>query len=400
MSRLESKRVLLGVGGGIAAYKAPEVVRAFRKAGAEVRVVLTRAAEEFVSPLALEVVSENRVGKDLFDPTFEHEIGHIELARWADVVVVAPATANLLARMRVGMADDLLTTIALATTAPVVVAPAMNTQMWMHPAVRENLDVLVSRGVFVVAPDAGELACKEVGPGRMPDPDVLVEAAERALPGGLLVGLSLCVSAGPTREYFDPVRFLSNPSSGRMGYAIATAARAHGADVTLISGPTGLATPRGVKRIDVVSAGDMAGAVQRECASDVLIMCAAVADWRPRDVAPEKRKKTEGVWTPELERTEDILLEASRSAARPKVVVGFAAETSNVEENARAKLVAKALDGVVANAVGGEQGFGSEDNQVLLIARDGSSRAVGPAPKREVADEIVAWVAAMLRDGT
>lgn len=396
MSRLRGKKVLLGVSGGIAAYKAPGVVRALVAAGAEVRVVLTSSGAEFVSRLALEVVSENRVHSELFEPGFESEIGHIELARWADVVLVAPATANLLARMRQGMADDLLTTLLLATTAPIVVSPAMNTQMWGHPAVAENVRVLAERGVVVVPPDSGQLACKEVGAGRMPDAPVLVAAAERALPGGLLAGRTVCVSAGPTREYFDPVRFLSNPSSGRMGYALARAARAHGADVTLVSGPTGLETPAGVRRVDVVSAQQMRDAVFENAAADLLVMAAAVADWRPETAAENKRKKGDGGWEPDLVRTPDILAELADASTRPSVVIGFSAETTDLLANATRKLQSKRLDGIVANDVSTGRVFGSDENIVLLIDGDGEPSEFGPAPKRDVAERIVAWASAKL----
>lgn len=398
-TRLHGRKVLLGVGGGIAAYKAPTLVRALRAAGAEVRVVLTRSAAEFVAPLSLEVVSEHRVLTELFAPGQESEIGHIELARWADVVLVAPATANLLSRMRVGAADDLLTTLLLATTAPVVVCPAMNTQMWMHAAVRENLEVLVSRGVTVVSPDSGELACREVGPGRLPDEGVLVAAAERAVAGGLLNGRSVVVTAGPTREYFDPVRFLSNPSSGRMGFALAEACAAHGAAVTLIAGPVSLGTPAGVSRVDVVSAQELHDAVHRHVGADLLLMSAAVADWRPEDRAEQKRKKGPGGWSPEMTRTPDVLASLVDAPVRPRVVIGFAAETESIEEHARSKLAAKRLDGIVANDVSGGKVFGADSSAVVLLDGSGEGRRVGPAPKRAVAEAIVEWVAPKLGGG-
>ncbi|MCB9520467.1 MAG: bifunctional phosphopantothenoylcysteine decarboxylase/phosphopantothenate--cysteine ligase CoaBC [Myxococcales bacterium] len=396
MSRLRGRRVLLGVTGGIAAYKAPELVRALRAAGAEVRVIVTAGGAEFVSTRALEVLSENRVAEGVFDRAFEHEIGHIALARWPDVVLIAPATANFIAKLRVGLADDLLTTVLLATTAPVVVAPAMNTQMLGHPAVVENLSVLAARpGTTIVAPDSGSLACGEVGAGRLPDPPVLLAALERAVPGGGLSGRHVVVSAGPTRERFDPVRFLSNPSTGRMGFAIAAAAVAAGADVTLVAGPTSLPTPPGAVRVDVESAAQMRAAiVNRGC--DVLVMTAAVADWTPAEPSPHKRKKTAGVWDPRLDRTADILAEVSASAARPRLLIGFAAETENVVEYARAKLAAKRLDAIVANDVGAGGAFGSESNTITLLAADGEAIEIGPAPKREVADALVAWIAGAL----
>ncbi len=393
MTRLVGKRIVLGVGGGIAAYKAPTLVRALRERGAEVRVVLTNGGASFVSELALQVVSENRVGRELLAPASEYEIGHIETARWADAILLAPASANLIARIRAGMADDLLTTVVLASTAPLVVAPSMNTQMLLAAATQENLQVLRERGATVVTPDVGELACKEVGAGRLPDPSALIAQLERALSPKNLSGLRVTVSAGPTREHFDPVRFLSNPSSGKMGYAIAEAAFAAGAEVTLVSGPSSLASPTGVIRQSVTSAADMNAAVVSS-RPDVLIMAAAVADWTPAQKSSEKRKKTESGWQPELSRTTDILKSVSLSSTRPRVVVGFAAETENVLENAREKLVMKNLDAVVANDVS-VGGFGTDANAVTIItATDETSH--GPAPKRAIGEHIIEWVAAKL----
>lgn len=391
MSSLEGSRVLLGVTGGIAAYKSPAIVRALREVGADVRVVLTRGAEEFVAPMALQVVSENRVGRSLFDPEFEREIGHIELARWADVLLIAPATANTLARLAGGVADDLLTTIALATTAPIVVAPSMNTQMLNAPATQENLSMLVSRGVRVIEPDEGELACKEVGAGRLPDPPVLIRAVRDTLGTGRLDGVRFVVSAGPTREYFDPVRFLSNPSTGKMGYAIAEAAAREGAAVTLVSGPSCLETPRGCRRINVVTAAEMA-AVMKRAEADVVVMTAAVADWRPAERSDEKRKKDGGGWQPVLERTEDILSSLASASARAELVVGFAAETSNVVENARTKLNSKGVDAIVANDVSGGGGFAADSNAVTIVTRTGEHQ-IAQAPKKVIGRRVVDWIA-------
>lgn len=390
MNALSGARVLLGVTGGIAAYKAPALVRALRQSGAEVRVVLTENAEEFVAPMALQVVSEHRVGRSLFDPEYEHEIGHIELARWADVLLIAPATANTLAKLASGAADDLLSTIALATTAPIVVAPSMNTQMLRAAATQESLAALATRGVLVVEPDAGELACKEVGAGRLPDPPALIRAVESVRPRGGLSGVNVVVSAGPTREYFDPVRFLSNPSSGKMGFAVAAAAARAGAAVTLVSGPVRLETPRYCRRIDVVSAADMASAM-KSVDADVVVMTAAVADWRPIVRGAEKRKKTEGAWQPEFERTEDILAALAGAPDRAKIIVGFAAETSNVVDNARAKLDRKRVDAIVANDVSGGAAFGSDTNTVTIVSADGATE-IAEAPKAEIAESIIAWI--------
>jgi phosphopantothenoylcysteine decarboxylase/phosphopantothenate--cysteine ligase len=393
MTLLRGRRVLLGVSGGIAAYKAPQLVRDLRAAGAEVRVVLTRGAAEFVSPMALQVVSGNRVGTELFELSFEHEIGHIELARWADVVLIAPATANCVARLANGMADDLLTTVVLATRAPVVVAPAMNTQMLGHAATQENLARLGAReGVCVVPSDAGELACGEVGAGRLPDGPVLIAELERALAPRLLAGRRVTITAGPTREHFDPVRFISNPSSGRMGYALAQAARACGADVTLVSGPVAIAPPWGVRVARVETAAEMRDAVA-EHRADILIMAAAVADYTPAERLDQKKKKSDGDWVPRLVRTVDILAEVSAGAARPTLVIGFAAETEHIEENALRKLFGKRLDGIVANSVAGTEGaFGNGTNRVTMMAPSHPKVVAGPAPKEEVAYAIIDWI--------
>lgn len=392
MSIWTNKRVLLGVCGGIAAYKAPELVRAFRKAGAEVRVVLTDSAAQFVAPLALQVVSENRVGHSLFDPAYEHEIGHIELARWADLVVVAPATANTLARFRFGLADDLLSTVVLATEAPVMLCPAMNTQMWRHPATQENVAALARRAsVCIVSPDEGVLACKEVGPGRLPDAEVLLAEGARAMTRPKLAGEQVLVTAGPTREAFDAARHLSNPSSGRMGFAIAASLWRLGAEVTLVAGPSALPTPTGVRRVDVVSASEMAAAV---AASEpaLAVMAAAVADWTPASVARGKAAKHEGTWTPELVRTPDILATLAARKARPTVVIGFAAESDDVVERAAAKRLRKGADGIVANRIGGGVGFEAAENEVWLIGEDAPIH-VSQRSKEEVADCVADWAA-------
>jgi len=392
MSLLQDKTVVLGVSGGIAAYKAAGLVRAYRAAGADVHVVMTRSAEEFIPPLTLQVLSENRVGRSLFEPGYEYEIGHIQLARAADVVVIAPATANVIARVRAGMADDLLTTVVLATTAPVVVCPAMNTQMLRNAATVENLAVLQDRGMHVLDPDAGALACHEVGPGRLPDPPVVLAATARALSGQPLAGRRITVTAGPTREAFDPVRFVSNRSSGRMGYAVAAAAWELGADVTLIHGPTGLDVPPGVRPVPVTTAAELHDAVHAT-PGDVLVMAAAVADWRPADVATEKRKKGEA-WAPAFERTTDVLASLDGAPNRPRAVIGFAAETERHLEHGRDKLLRKKLDGIVVNDVGGPNGaFGNATNAVTLLAPGRDPVQVERAPKHDVAHAILRWIA-------
>lgn len=392
MSVLEGCRILLAVSGGIAAYKAAGLVRHLRTLGADVRVVMTKSACEFITPLTLEVLSEQPVVTELFRPGAESEIGHIELARWPNVVLVAPATANVLAKARHGLADDLLSTLLLATTAPVLFCPAMNTQMLLHPATQENLAALRIRPrTWILEPDAGDLACGEVGAGRLPDPEIIEEALYDVLTPKLLAGRHVLITAGPTREHFDPVRFLSNPSTGKMGYAVARSARRMGARVTLVSGPTALAAPYGIERVNVESAEQMRDAVF-SCRPDIAIMSAAVADWTPQEPDAQKRKKNEGPWTPTLGRTTDILATLATSEQRPRVLVGFAAETQDVERYAREKLERKKIDGIVANRVGGVGGaFGNDSNEVLLIDPRGA-RHVPTAPKPVVADAICRWV--------
>ena len=387
--RLDGRTVLLGISGGIAAYKTPELVRALRAAGARVRPVLTRSAQEFVTPLALQTVAGEPVASELFDLTQESEIGHIDLADHSDVVLIAPASANLIAKAAIGLADDLLTTVLLATRAPIVLAPAMNVNMYENPIVRENLDRLRGRGFSVVAPDSGSLACGYEGAGRLPDANVLVEAVRTALAPDDLAGERVVITAGPTREYLDPVRFLSNRSSGKMGYALARAAVRRGAEVVLVAGPGDLPAPRGLEVVAVESAAEMAAAVQRAARrSTVVIAAAAVADYRPRDRDDEKSPKRRGATRLALEETPDVVVSAVPRSAR-RIVVGFAAETGGAEEKALAKLKRKGLDLIVANDVAEEgSGFDVDTNRVVLI--DGDDRKALPLlDKNEVADAIL-----------
>lgn len=395
MSVLAGRRILLALSGGIAAYKGAGIVRHLTNLGAEVRVVMTAGACEFITPLTLEVLSGHPVMTELFRPGSESDIGHIELARWPDLIVIAPASANVIAKMRYGLADDLLSTILLATGAPVLVCPAMNTHMLQHPATQENLAALRQRlAVHVLDPDAGDLACGEVGAGRLPDPDVIEDAIHVVLEPKVLAGRRVVVSAGPTREHFDPVRFLTNPSTGKMGYALAIAAHRMGANVTLVSGPTALPRPYGIHVIPVISAADMCDAVL-EMEADIVVMTAAVADYTPSDALAHKRKKQSGPWNPALQRTTDILATLSASAKRPRLLIGFAAETQSVEQYAREKLIAKKLDGIVANNVGGPNGaFGNEQNEVTLI-REHETRTLATASKASIARDICLWIAAM-----
>ena len=379
-------RVLLGVSGGIAAYKSAELVRRLSDAGAQVRVVLTHSAQAFVSPLTLQAVSANPVHRDVLDEAAEAAMGHIELARWADLVLIAPATAHILARIAHGLADDLLTTICLATEAPIVVAPAMNQQMWQAPATQANMDVLRGRGVHILGPGTGSQACGEVGPGRLLEPDVLAKAALAVIPRrqGALAGQRVLVTAGPTREALDPVRFISNHSSGKMGYAVAEAAAVQGAHVTLVSGPTHLSIPAGVERVDVVCAKDMFEAVMARAAHcDIFIAAAAVADYTPRVVAASKIKKKDDVLSLELTKTRDICAEVGHLEGGP-FTVGFAAETDDLKANALGELERKGIDMIAANQVGAGQGFEADVNALDVYWPSGYSR-IDPALKQVVA---------------
>lgn len=388
----QAKNVLLGVTGGIAAYKAAELCRLFVKQGVPVQVVMTRSATRFVGPMTFQALSGNAVRVELFDESHEAAMGHIELARWADQIVVAPASADFLARYAAGMADDLLTTLCLATTAPVAVAPAMNQQMWQHPATVENVRRLRSRGIRVLGPAAGEQACGESGPGRLLEPNALLAAllAESQL---RLKGYRALVTAGPTREAIDPVRFIGNRSSGRMGYAVAAALQRAGADVILVSGPVSLDTPYGVTRVNVESAEQMHAAVQSEVATaDLFVATAAVADYRPAQPAEAKIKKSADTLRVELVRNVDILRTVAALPTGP-FTVGFAAETANLAEYALNKLRTKGIDMIAANLVGeGRLGFDTEDNS-LLVLWEGGQRQLAVQPKMDLAVELVSLVA-------
>ena len=395
---LQDRRILLGIGGGIAAYKAAELTRLLVKDGAAVRVVMTRAAAEFVTPLTLQALSGQPVRSELFDPAAEAAMGHIELARWAERILIAPASADLLARLAQGLADDLLTTLCLASTAPLLVAPAMNHRMWAHPATRANVATLRARGVTVLGPAAGEQACGESGPGRLLEPAELLAAlrAEFAA-GGALAGARVLVTAGPTREPIDPVRYLSNRSSGKMGFAVAEAAAAAGADVTLIAGPVTLATPRNVKRIDVERAEQMHTAVmERAPGADIFIACAAVADYRCAAPAEQKIKKDATTVQLSLVRNPDILADVAALRPRP-LCVGFAAETERLAEHARAKLARKGVDLIAANPVGEGRGFERDDNELHLFW-PGGEEALGRGDKRALARRLVGKVAELWRE--
>ncbi|MEQ9867543.1 bifunctional phosphopantothenoylcysteine decarboxylase/phosphopantothenate--cysteine ligase CoaBC [Pectobacterium aroidearum] len=377
LNALSGKRIVLGISGGIAAYKCPEVVRRLRDAGADVRVVMTSAAKAFITPLTLQAVSGYPVSDDLLDPAAEASMGHIELGKWADLVILAPATADLIARVAAGMANDLLTTICLATSAPIAVVPAMNQQMYRAEPTQDNLRTLAARGLPIWGPDSGSQACGDVGPGRMIDPLEIVGLAQRHFSAiNDLQHLNILVTAGPTREALDPVRFISNHSSGKMGFAIAQAAAARGANVTLVSGPVSLATPQGVTRIDVGSALEMEHVVMAHAEQQhIVIGCAAVADYRAKHIADEKIKKQSqqgDEMTLTLVKNPDIIAGVAAMTKNRPYVVGFAAETQNVEEYARQKLARKKLDLICANNVSlSGHGFNSETNALHLFWHDG-----------------------------
>ena len=419
MSNLSDKRILLCVSAGIAAYKCCELVRRLIDVGATVQVAMTPRAQAFVTPLTLEALSGRQVRTELFDSAAEAAMGHIELARWADAVVVAPASADLLARLAHGLADDLVTTLCLATRAPLWVAPAMNQQMWNHAATAANIALLQSRGVQLLGPDSGPQACGEFGPGRMLEPVEIVSAllaaeltanansrvgaastksAHDVADGQLLAGRNVVITAGPTREALDPVRYISNHSSGKQGFAVAAAAAAAGARVTLIAGPVQLATPTGVKRIDVTTARDMHAAVLSAVTScDIFIAVAAVADYRPRTESSVKIKKAgDGApLTLELVENPDVVGSVGALPSRP-FIVGFAAETDNLLQNARSKRQRKNMDLIVLNNVADtEIGFSSENNAVTFITAGGEIQ-LSKAPKAAIANQLIKMIAACL----
>ena len=402
MSNQTNKCVLLGVSGGIAAYKSPDLVRRLRERGHEVRVVMTRAAQDFITPLSLQAVSGQAVHTTLLDQRAEAAMGHIELARWADVVLIAPASADIIARLAHGLADDLLSTLCLATDASIVLAPAMNRRMWAAAATQANVNTLRARGVRLLGPGSGDQACGETGEGRMLEPAELAADLDALLPGDGqepgLAGLGVLVTAGPTREAIDPVRYISNHSSGKMGYAVAAAARAAGASVILVSGPSDLPAPPGVERVQVESADQMHGAVlSRVEGCDIFIAAAAVADYRPAEISEQKIKKKGRAMEIALVRNVDILADVAGRDHSP-FTVGFAAETEKLERHAREKLTRKCLDMIAANPVGGPSpGFGVDTNRLRVFWKGGEAD-LGEASKIELAQRLVALVAERFRE--
>jgi phosphopantothenoylcysteine decarboxylase / phosphopantothenate---cysteine ligase len=391
---MRGKHVLLGVTGGIAAYKSADLVRRLIERGAAVQVVMTAGAREFIGATTFQALSGRSVRESLWDSAAEAAMGHIELARWADIVLVAPASADFMARLAAGRADDLLSTLCLATAAPLVLAPAMNQQMWNNAATQANAATLTQRGVRLLGPGVGEQACGELGPGRMLEPIAIADLIEPMLAtAGPFAGKRVLITAGPTREAIDPVRFVSNRSSGKMGYAVAEAMRAAGAEVVLVSGPVALPPPPGVRCIGVESAAQMLEVVQRELpGTHVLVATAAVADYRPLTVADRKIKKKTEQMSLELTRTTDILATVAARPERP-FVVGFAAETDAVEPHALEKLQRKNLDMIAANEVGSSKAFDCEDNALLVLWRGGGRAELARAPKRELATALVALIA-------
>jgi len=394
MTDQRPSRILLGVTGGIAAYKSPDLVRRLRERGAEVQVVMTEGARQFVTPLTFQAVSGREVRDSLWDASAEAAMGHIELARWADAVLIAPATAEFIAKLAQGRADDLLTTLCLATASPVSVAPAMNQQMWANEATQANISTLRGRGVVVLGPGSGDQACGETGEGRMLEPAELAAAVLESLSGARpLAGCKVVVTAGPTRERIDPVRFISNRSSGKMGYAVAQAAREAGAEVVLVSGPVALPAPAGVTRVNVESARQMLAAVQSALeGADIYIGAAAIADYEPASVSAQKIKKSSDTMTLSLVKAPDILASVAALERRP-FVVGFAAETQDVEQNARAKLEGKRLDMIAANRVGDGIAFDQDENSLLLLWQGGREE-LATCGKLELARKLVARIAA------
>lgn len=390
---LVNKHILLGISGGIAAYKSPELVRQLKKMGAEVHVVMTDSAKYFVSELALQAVSGNRVSHDLFDPSAELSMGHIELAKWADLVMIAPATANIIAKLANGIADDLLSTLCLATTAPIAVSPAMNQQMYQSIATQQNIATLTQRGIHIWGPASGVQACGDIGPGRMLEPTELVTHADNLFVNtNLLALLNIVITAGPTQEALDPVRYVTNHSSGKMGFAIAKAAAEFGANVTLISGPVNLTTPVNVNRKDVISALDMhKQALHYAENADIFIACAAVADYRAKTVAEQKIKKQSDSQelTITLIKNPDIVADIAAMPEHRPFVVGFAAETNNVEEYALKKLKSKGLDMICANDVSSTaQGFNS-DNNALTLYWSSSKLSLPLTTKEQLAQQLI-----------
>ena len=398
MINLENKRIVVGITGGIAAYKTIELIRLLRKANAQVRVVLTPAAAEFVTPLTLQAISGNAVAQSLLDPQAELAMGHIELAKWADAVLIAPASADFIARLTVGMANDLLSTICLATSAPIFLAPAMNQQMYRQAITQQNLTALLSRGIQLIGPNSGEQACGDVGAGRMSEPsEIFTALCHHFTVQQDLLGIHVAITAGPTREAIDPVRYISNHSSGKMGFAIAEAFAKRGAQVTLIAGPVNLTASPNIHRIDVTSAQEMwQTALESAVKNHIFIGCAAVADYRIADIADQKIKKSAEEMTLKLVKNPDIIADVAHLTEKRPFTIGFAAETQNVVDYAKDKLTRKNLDMICANDVSGGQVFGQDHNALHLFWKNGE-KALPQGDKNTLAEALVSEIMARYR---
>lgn len=389
---LVPKKIVLGVTGSIAIYKSSELIRLLKKAGCEVQVVATKSSKEFIAPLTFQTLSGRQVYDDMFNRDIEFNIGHISIARWADLILIAPASANIIAKMANGIADDLLSTICLASKVPIVVAPGMNEAMWENPATQENISTLLKRGVKLIGPDSGFQACGEIGNGRMSEPKEIIESIETFFLPQILKNMKIMITAGPTIEPIDPARYISNYSSGKMGYSIADMAQKMGADVTLVSGPVHLEPLLGIKLIKVKTANEMFNAVMDNIDDiDIFIGAAAVADYRLDQPFAEKLKKSEDSLTLKLVKNPDILSSVSKLNKVP-VVVGFSAETNNLEENAAIKLNAKKIDIIAGNIVGENKGFNSEDNELTLLTKNGVKAKLDSKPKKMLARELLLFI--------
>jgi phosphopantothenoylcysteine decarboxylase/phosphopantothenate--cysteine ligase len=392
MQSIHKKKIVLGITGGIAAYKSAELLRLLMKAGAEVRVVMSPAAREFIQPLTFQALSGHRVYTDIFDSEAESAMDHIELARWADLMLIAPASADFIAKFNQGFADNILLTLCLASAGPIAIAPAMNQQMYASPSTEENLQSLTARGVHIWGPASGEQACGDIGLGRMLEAEQLTQLVQSYFQPGILHGRRVLITAGPTREAIDPVRYITNRSSGKMGYALATAAAESGAEVTLISGPVSIQVPPGINIVKVESALDMYDAVmQRVDESDIFIACAAVADYRVREQAPQKIKKANEVMQLSLTRNPDIVASVA-ALDSPPFTLGFAAETENVEQYAAEKRSRKKLDLIAANRVGGNSGFENDSNEILVLGEN-YRQPLALAGKLQIARQLIQIVA-------
>ncbi len=392
---LNGKKLLIGVTGGIAAYKIADLIRLLRHAGAQVQVVMTDHAKQFITPLTLQTLSGRAVYSDLFDTAFESDIGHIQLARWADTILVAPASANVIARLANGMADDLLTTLCLATHAPIIVAPAMNKHMWQHVAVMANVHTLRERGIVFIGPTIGEQACSDVGMGRMAEPQELVDALSASFAQPLFAGKKVLITAGPTHEYIDPIRYITTASTGHMGYAIAAAFAQSGADVCLVSGPSALDCPRNVHKIDVISAVDMHQAALHCLPADIVVCAAAVADYRVESPSSSKLKRHAENYSLNLIKNPDVLA-AIKQASPQAFIIGFAAETNHHVQHAQEKLRHKNVDMLVLNSIADGQGFGAMPNSVTLFTRAGEIVEWPVLPKSLIAKQLVTLIAKQL----